>query len=93
MRFKTYGVSPSIRNNTRLLTLFKSFNEEELIKVYEAFTLPTTKKNFINVLFDIFKNYEEFNTSSLDRPIIVFNNQNKNTNEIAMLLQHGFINF
>lgn len=87
------GVSPSIRNNTRLLTLFKSFNEEELIKVYEAFTLPTTKKNFINVLFDIFKNYEEFNTSSLDRPIIVFNNQNKNTNEIAMLLQHGFINF
>lgn len=87
------SVSPSIRNNTRLLTLFKSFNEEELIKVYEAFTLPTTKKNFINVLFDIFKNYEEFNTSSLDRPIILFNNQNKNINEIAMLLQHGFINF
>ena len=87
------GVHPSIRNNTRLLTLFKSFNEEELIKVYEAFTLPTTKKNFIKVLFDIFNNYDKFNNTNLDRPIIVFNNQNKNTNEIAMLLQHGFINF
>lgn len=87
------GVSPSIRNNTRLLTLFKSFNEEELIKVYEAFSLPTTKKKFINVLFNIFNNYDEYNKSDLDRPIIVFNNQNKNTNEIAMLLKHGFINF
>lgn len=87
------GVSPSIRNNTRLLTLFKSFNEEELIKVYEAFSLPTTKKNFINVLFNIFNNYDEYNKSELDRPIIVFNNQNKNSNQIAMLLQHGFINF
>lgn len=87
------SVSPTIRNNTRLLTLFKSFNEEELIKVYEAFTLPTTKKNFIKVLFDIFNNYDKFNNTDLDRPIIIFNNQNKNTNEIAMLLEHGFINF
>lgn len=86
------GVSPSIRNNTRLLTLFKCFNEEELTKVYEAFTLPCNKKTFINTLFKIFKYYDE-NKTDLDRPIIVFNNQNKKVQHLVMLLKHGFINF
>lgn len=87
------GVSPSIRNNTRLLTLFKCFNEEELTKVYEAFTLPCNKKTFIDVLFKIYNNYDEVNKTTLDRPIIVFNNQNKDTKHLAILLKHGFINF
>lgn len=86
------GVAPSIRNNTRLLTLFKCFNEEELTKVYEAFTLPCSKKIFINTLFKIFKYYDE-NKTDLDRPIIVFNNQNKLIKHLVILLKHGFINF
>lgn len=86
------GVTPSIRNNTRLLTLFKCFNDEELTKVYEAFTLPCSKKIFINTLFRIFKYYDE-SKSDLDRPVIVFNNQNKHIKHLVILLKHGFINF
>lgn len=87
------GVSPSIRNNTRLLTLFKTFNEEELDKIYDAFTIPTKRKRFKEVLLDIFKNYDDFPNKKIDRPIILFNAQNKLTKHLVLLLDNFYINF
>lgn len=87
------SVSPSIRNNTRLLTLFKTFNEEELDKIYDAFTVPTKRKRFKEVLLDIFKNYDDFPNKKIDRPIILFNSQNKSTKHLVLLLENFYINF
>lgn len=87
------GVSPSIRNNSRLLTLFKCFNEEELDKIYDAFTIPTKRKRFKEVLLDIFKNYDDFHNKKIDRPIILFNAQNKLTKHLVLLLDNFYINF
>lgn len=89
-----HTISPSVRNNARLITLFRTFNSEELDKIYDCFTIPCSRKQFKDVLFEIFEYYEEFgNLTKLDRPIVLFNAQNKSMKHVVMLLDNGYINF